>query len=193
MGVFTNNGLNLVAAAGVNPTWVAIGTGAGTLSSALTNGVMYTSIHLNAGTPANLASGQSMTLYDGTNTQTVTTSGTVTAGATSIPVTSFTASATFAINTTGIAPTPAATDLVLYNEIARVAVSANVTGASAGETLVNAYFDGTQATNLYMQVGYFGGAATSTPGSGTLMIEDIQYWSHTLNNDSATFQADSTI
>lgn len=51
-----------------------------------------------------------------------------------------------------------------------------------------------QATALYLSVGYFGGStATATPGTGTLIAEDIQYWSHTLNADSASFQLDSTL
>lgn len=199
MAVFTDNGLTLIATAletngaQVATTWVAVGTGCGTLQTALSNGTNYTALQLDLGIPANLASGQSLTITDGTNSQTVTTSGTVTAGATNIPVTSFTASSNFAAHTTGVAPTPASTDLTLYNEIVRVAALPGVAGASPGESLVSAYFDGTQATNLYMQVGYFGGTASSTLGSGTLIIEDVQYWNHTLNSDSATFQADSTI
>jgi hypothetical protein len=199
MAVFTNNGLTLIATAletngaQVAPTWVAVGTGCGTLQNALSPGTSYTSLQLDLGIPVGLASSQSLTITDGTNSQTVTTSGSVTAGATNIPVTSFTASANFAAHTTGVAPTPAVTDLTLYNEIVRVAALPGVAGASPGESLVSAYFDGTQATHLYLQVGYFGGAASSTLGSGTLMMEDVQYWNHTLNADSATFQADSVI
>jgi len=201
MAVWTNAGINLVASAVQTPGpntaigFVAVGTGCGTLASALTNGQPYTSLLLDAGLPANVAAGASLTITDGTNTQTVTVTGAgASAGATTIPVNSFNASASFAAHTTGVAPTPQATDTALYNEIVRVAATVGAAGASPGESLNSAYFDGTQPSNVYMQVGYFGGStASATPGSGTLMVEDIQFWNHTLNADSASFQADTTI
>lgn len=70
----------------------------GVLSSALTNGVAYTSLPVEALTLA-VASGTSMTLGIGTNTQTVTTSGAAAIGATSIPVTSFNANADYPART----------------------------------------------------------------------------------------------
>lgn len=200
MALWTNAGLILRATADqtngaqVAPTWVAIGTGCGTLSAALTSGVSYTSLALDAALPANLSSGQSLTITDGTHTQTVVTSGPVTAGALSIPVTSFIANANYSAHTTGVAPTPQATDLALYNEVTRAAVITGTAGATPGESLVAGYFDSTQATNIYLQVGYFGGvSASSTLNSGTLLIEDSQYWNHTVNADSAMFQADMII
>lgn len=198
--LFTNAGLTLLATAlqtngaQVAITYVAISTGCGTLASGLTNGTVYTSLPLDAALPANVAASASLVITDGTNTQTVTCNGGATAGAMSIPVNSFTASATFAAHTTGVVPTSLATDLTLYNETQRVAVSASAAGATPGESLNSGYFDGTQPTAVYMSVGYFGGStATSTLGSGTLIAKDLQYWNHTLNNDSASFQLDSTV
>jgi hypothetical protein len=201
MAVFTNAGLALIATAVQSDfqqaaiDWVGVGAGCGTLATGLTSGVAATALALNAGLPANVATGTGLTITDGTNVQTCTVAAPgASAGATSIPVTSFTPSHTFAINTTGVAPTPLATDTVLYNEVVRIAAAAGVAGANPGESLSSGYFDGTQPSNVYMTVGYFGGsAATSTPGTGTLMIADVQYWNHVLNSDSATFQADSTI
>lgn len=201
MALWTNNGIDLVATALQTPgaqaaiTYVAIGTGAGTLATPLTAGTPTSSLALNAGLPATLAAGQHLTITDGTNTDTATVAaGGAALGATSIPVTGYTPAYNFAATTTGVAPTPLDTDLTLYNEVARVAANTGVAGASSGESLNSAYLDGTQATNVYMQVGFFGGSSASgTLGSGTLMIEDIQYWNHTVNADSATFQADTII
>jgi hypothetical protein len=202
MGLWTNVGLQLVATAvqtaGANAaaSWVDIIPGCGTLASALASGTAYTSLSLNAGLPVALSAGQSLTITNGTSTQTVTTSGPASIGATSIPVNSFTANANYAINVTGVCPTPLATDTALYNgsSAIRVAATAGVAGSNPGESLSAGYFDGTQATAIYMLVGYFGGStATSTPGTGTLMIEDVQYWSHVINMDTNMYQADSTI
>lgn len=201
MGTWTNAGLTLIATAvqtaGANAaiSYVAIGTGCGTLASPITASVAVTSLALNAGLPAALAGGASLTVTDGTNTETVTVGGGgATQGATAITINSWTPAHSYVANTTGVAPTPLATDLALYNEVARVAANAGVAGANPGESLTSGYFDGTQATNLYMQVGYFGGStASSTLGSGTMIGADVQYWSHTLNADSNMFQADTTI
>ena len=200
MAIWTTNGLNLVATA-VQTTgadaaikFVALSTGCGTLGSTLSVGTAYTSLPLTGTLPANLASGQSLLLSDGTNSQTVVTNGAASAGATSIAVVGFTASAAFAASVTGIAPVPQASDVTLYNESAREIILANGAGSSAGETLASGYCDGTQPTNIYTLVGYFGGAsATSSVGTGTLMIADNQYWNHTINTDSNMFQADATI
>lgn len=200
MAVWTNAGLTLIATAVQTPgaqvamTFVALGTGAGTLASAITSGVAIASLPLDAATPAILASGQSLTVTDGVNSETVTTSGSVASGATSIPINSWTPAHSYAAHTTGVCPTPGATDTALYNETQRVAAIPGTSGATPGESLNAGYFDGTQPTAVYMQVGYFGGStATSTLGSGTLMVEDLQYWNHTLNNDSNQYQADTTI
>lgn len=200
MGTWTSAGLNLVASAVQSVgaqcaiTYVALSLGCGTLASALTSGLAYTSLPLDATLPVGLATGVSLTLTDGVNTQTVTTSANVSAGAPAIPVTSFTASHSFAAHTTGVAPTPLSSALSLYNESQRVAANVGTAGASAGESLTSGYFDGTQPTGLYLLVGYFGGStATSALGTGTLMQLDVQYWSHTLETDSNMYQSDSTV
>ena len=203
MAIITNTGLTLAATALQTPganvaiTYVDIATGCGTLAAAITSGVAVTSLALDAALPATLASGQSLTVTDGTNSETVTVAAAgATAGATSIPITSWTPAHSYVAHTTGVAPTPAASDSALYNGSAavRVAANAGVAGANPGESLNSGYFDGTQPTGTYLLVGYFGGStATATAGTGTLIAEDVQYWSHTLNSDSASFQLDSTI
>lgn len=200
MAVFCNAGLTLIATAVQSPsvnvaiTYVAIGTGAGTLSSAITASVAVTSLPLDATTPANIGSGATLTVTDGTHSETVTTSGAVSAGASAIPINSWTPANSYAAHTTGVVPTPAAADLTLYNEVVRVAATVGSAGASPGESLNTGYFDGTQATHVYMTVGYFGGStASSSANSGTMIAEDIQYWNHTVNADSSTYQLDSTI
>lgn len=200
MAIFTNAGLTLLATAvqtagaSVAVSYVALGTGCGTLASGLTSGTAYTSLPLDATLPANVGAGASLTITDGTNTQTVTCNGGASAGASSIPVNSFTAAATFAAHATGVVPTPLASDLTLYNETVRVAANAGVAGANPGESLNSGYFDGTQSTAVYLGVGYFGGStASATLGSGTLIAKDTQYWNHTVNADSATYQLDNTI
>lgn len=200
MGKITNAGLILLATAqqtpGVNAafTYVAIGTGCGTLASALVSGNTYTTLALDAGLPADLADNTALTLTDGTNTQDVTVNGAALAGATSITVDSFIASSNFPAHTTGAVPSPTAGALTLFNETARVAVSANVAGATAGESLAAGYFDGTQATAVYLEVGYFGGdTASGAADSGALIGLDTAYWDHILNTDTNMFQADSLI
>lgn len=198
--IWTTNGLNLIATAvqttGVDAAikYVALSTGCGTLGATLTVGTNYTSLPLSGTLPANLAGGQSLLLSDGTNTQTVIANGAASAGASSIAVIPFTASATFAASVTGVAPIPQSSDISLYNESVREIILANGAGASAGETLASGYCDGTQPTNIYMLVGYFGGSsATGTIGTGTLMGAGVQYWNHTLNSDSNMYQGDATI
>ena len=199
MGVWTNVGLTLAATAlqttsgNAAITYVGVGSGAGTLASAITAGVAQTALTLDAGIPVALASAQSLTVTDGTNSETVTTSGAVSPGATSIPINSWTPVNAYAAHTSGVAPTPLATDTALYNEQTRIAANTGSAGANPGESLNAAYFDGTQASGFYMQVGFFSGAATSSIGTGTLVFEDIQVWSHTLNADSNIYQADSQI
>lgn len=197
MAVWTNNGLNLAALSGVQSSiaYVGISPGCGTLASPITSGVAVTSLGLNAGLPANLAGGQSLTITDGTNSETVTVAGGgALAAATSIPINSWTPINSYAATTTGVCPTPAATDTMLYGESQRVAANPGVAGANPGESLNAGYFDSTQPTAIYLLVGYFGGAtATGTVGTGTLLIEDIQFWNHTVNTDTNMYQADSTI
>jgi len=132
---------------------------------------------------------------DGTNSETVTTSGSVTGGTTpTIPINSWTPAHSYAAHTAGVCPTPAVTDSALYNETARVAITAASAGAGVGESLNAGYCDGTQATAVYLLVGFFGGStASSSVTTGVLMGEDIVYWEHVLNADSNQYQADNTI
>lgn len=199
--IWTTVGRNLVAGAVQSAsntaamTYIALSPGCGVLASALNLGNSYTSLTLTANVPVSLAAGQTLVLTDGTNTQTVVTSGSVTGGTTTaIPVVAFVASANLAINVTGVAPQPRTNDVSLYNETLRAAAYAGGAGAAPGETLTQGYFDGTQASGVYMMVGYFGGStASSTLASGTLMVEDIQYWNHTINIDTMSYVADSTV
>ena len=198
---FTNAGITLLATAlqtpGVNAavTYVAIGTGVGTLASGLTSGNTYTSLPLAAPLPTTLAAGQALTLLDASgHTQALTASGAGnTAGVTSITVNSFTANASYAAGS-ALSTTPAATDTALYNESARVAALTGIPGGVAGESLLSAYFDPTTASGAYIEVGYYGGStATATSGTGTLIARDLQFWNHTQNADSASPALDCTI
>src|SRR5690242_4288159 len=115
MGTWTNNGLILVATAVQTPganaglSYVGISPGCGIISSAITSGTPLTSLPLDATLPANLPSGQSLTVTDGTNSETVTVAtGGVSAGASSIPINSWTPAHTYAAHVTGCCPTPSA-------------------------------------------------------------------------------------
>jgi hypothetical protein len=201
MGVFTTAGLNLIATAVQAPApnvamaYVGISSGCGTISSGISSGVGITTIGLDAGLPVALAGGAGLTVTDGTNIETVTVGGGGAAhGVTTITISSWTPLHTYVAHVTAVCPTPLAADTALYNETVRIPAAAGTPGAGAGESLTTAYFDGTQATAIYLLVGYFGGStATSTAGTGTLMGEDIQFWNHVLNSDTNMYQADNTI
>lgn len=203
MGQWTNNGLILIATAvqsqGANaaPQYVGISPGCGTISSAITASTSLTSLGLDAGIPAALSSGQQLTVTDGTNTETVTVAAAgAIQGATSIPINSWTPAHSYAAHVTGVAPTPLASDTSLYGESQRMSVSAASAGGNPGESLLLAYFDGTQPTALYLTVGLFGGAtATGTTGTGTLIANDFlsPIWSHVANSDTYMYQGDGTI
>jgi hypothetical protein len=70
-----------------------------TLTTALTSGTAYTTLAVDA-LPASLASGASVTLVSGTDTQVFTTSASVASGATSIPVNSADANFSYPVGTT---------------------------------------------------------------------------------------------
>lgn len=200
MATYTNAGAQLLATAwqsngaAVAPTYAALGTGCGTLASALTSGSPYTSLPLAAGLPAPLAVGQSLTLIDaGGDTQVVSVAAPGAAvGATSIPVASFTASATFAIGS-GVAPTPSVTDTTLFNETYRIVAPAATAGGSAGESLTRVYFDPSAPTATYLEIGYYAGTASGALGSGTLLARAAIFWAHAQNADSMTHQLDTTL
>lgn len=201
MAVITNAGLTLLATALQTPgapagvSFVGIGTGCGTLALPVTSGSGLSSLPMDVGIPANLSAGQQLTVTDGANFETVTVAGGgALANATSIPINTWIPINNYAAHTTGVVPIPQAGDLALYDEVVRVAANPGVPGANPGESLNSGYFDGTQASGIYLLVGYFGGStATSSTATGTLIAEDIQYWNHTLNADSASFQIDSTL
>lgn len=197
MGLWTNNGLTLIAtavqtpSANVAPSFVGISPGCGTIASGIPSGTPITSLPLDAVLPVNLSGSQQLTVTDGTNSETVTTSGPVTAGAASIPIASWTPVHTYVSHVTGVCPTPLVSDTALYNETQRIAVSATSAGGSAGESLIAGYFDSTPPTAIYLLVGWFGGAgATSSVGTGTIMAEDIVLWNHTNNADTFMYQGD---
>jgi hypothetical protein len=202
-GIWTTVGLNLAATAVQSASadaaisYVGLSTGCGTLGSPLSISVTYTSLTLTGTLPVTLSSGQVLVLTDGTNSQEVTCNGTQTAGASVLNVISFLATANYAASTTTLAPKPLAGDIALYNESVRVVVLSAGAAAGAGESYISGYADGTQATGVYCMVGYFGGStASSSTGTGTLMIEDAGtevYWNHTINADSNMFQADATL
>src|SRR5487761_2134909 len=201
MAVLTNGGLNLWATAlqipGANTaiTYVEVGTGLGTLSTALTSGTAYTSLILSVGLTIAVANGQSLTLIDSTgDTQVVTATGN-NIGDNNIGVSSFTANANYAIGS-GLVTTPAATDTQLNAEATayRIAATTGVAGASAGESLNTGYFDPTAPTGQFLEVGYWGSStATNVVGTGILIARDVQFWNHTNGAGSASFQLDSTL
>lgn len=195
----TQAGLTLLASALINSgvdasiSYVAIGTGAATLSSGLSSGVPIISLPVNA-LPAAIAAGQSLTIIYSTYTDTVTvTNAGAAVGATSIPINSWTPAFSYPSGS-GLVNTPAVTDTALQAEVTRAEVSAGTVGANPGETLVSGYFDPTTATGTYLEVGYYGGVnASLTPGSGILVARDLMWWQHTVNVDSYTNQLDSTV
>ena len=198
MATWTNVGISLVAtavqgaASNTNISYVGISKGCGTLASALSAGSAYTSLSLDAGLPVALSSGRALTITDGVHSQSVTTNAPAIVGATSLSVTSFVATNSYAAHTSGVAPTPLASDIALYSETVRVAAFPGSAGAAAGESLTSGYFDGSQATGVYLLVGFFAGT-NPAPGGGVLLIGDVQFWNHTVNADSNIYQADSTI
>lgn len=197
--VITNNGLQLLAATLINSSataaiaYVAIGAGTATLSGGVTSGVPVTSLAVNA-LAANVAAGQTLTIINDTNTDVVTvTSAGALAGATSIPIASWTPAFSFPAGS-GLVNTPVVTDILLQQETARVAISAATVGAGNGETLISGYFDPTTPSGTYLEVGYFGGASASgAANSGALVARDIMWWPHVVNVDSYTNQLDSTV
>lgn len=195
----TNVGLTMLAAALINGSadalvsYVAIGTGAATLFSGVTSGTPITSLSVNP-LAANIAANQPLTIIYQTHVDTVTvTAAGASAGATSIPIVSWTPAYSFPAGA-GLVNTPAVTDTALEAEAARVAVASAVAGASAGETLINGYFAPTTGAATYLEVGYFGGsAATGSAGTGTLVARDVIWWPHATLTDSFTSQLDSTV
>lgn len=218
MGNWTQNGLSAVAqiVQGLI-SYVSVGTGLGVLQTSLVSGTPYTSLTLQAGLPAALSVGQSLTVTDGTNVQLVTVASPgASIGATSIPVNSFTPTETFTAGAAAIARTPSAADTQLDNEPSgcRVPTAAASGGSNPGESLISGYFDGTQPSGPYVEVGYWGGPGvdsgppnfTPIPNGGTLFARDVVFWPHPLTDgvytingkqvqiiDTIMFQLDGTL
>lgn len=203
MAVFVNTGRVLWATALQTDSvkaavdYVDFAPGAGTLSSALVSATPYASLSLDGTLGANIAGGATLVITDGVNTDTATVAGGgASAGASSIPLTGYTAGHNFAAHSTTVTPQQSVNDIALYASVGAVRVAANpgAAGAGAGESLLSGYFDGTQPAAVYIQVGYFGGStASATPGTGTLICEDLEYWNLTAGVVSATPQVDVTL
>ena len=90
--------------------------------------------------------------------------------------------------------TPAATDTQLGAEAFRKAVTSAVAGGSNGEVIITLYLAPGDANGINVQeVGFFGGAATGTANSGTLLAHGL--WAHGVHNntESINFSLDFTV
>lgn len=93
---------------------------------------------------------------------------------------------------TGTQATPA-TATQLAAEVFRKPVASVATGANAGEGLINGYLSPQDSVGTVItEIGFYGGAATATANSGTLIFYGLYSHTHT-NTESITLQADSTI
>ena len=107
------------------------------------------------------------------------------AGATSLGI-------TYLAIGTGTQATPA-TAHGLANEVFRMAITGYANGANPGEGLISALLSPTSAAGFAIsEVGFFGGAATGTSGSGTLFFYALFSHTHT-GTESIQFTADSTV
>lgn len=184
--LITNAGLNLLrdgligAVTDTQIHYVALGTGCGVLSSGLTNGTPYTALPMAAGIPHALTAGASLTIMAGASSQVVTVSGAgAAAGATSIPVTSFTANANYPANTSSVTPTPAAADTALHNETFRKSVSAQ-SAPGTGQGLTTLYISPQDANSVIAELAWFAGAAAGpTAGSGVMIARTLYNHQHT--------------
>lgn len=184
--LIVNGGLNLLrdgllgAVTDTQIHYVAVGTGCGTLATGFTNGQTgITALAMNAGIPQPLANGLSLTLMNGASSQVVTTSASVAVGATSIPVTSFTANAAYASGATSVAPTPAATDIELHNETFRKAVTIQ-SAPGNGQALTTLYLAPLDANSVLAELGWFAGVtAGPSANSGVLIARTLYNHNHT--------------
>lgn len=193
----TNAGLNLLAAGLQGSqlpaiTFVALGTGAGSLSAGVNSGTPYTSLSVNA-LPAALNSGQSLTISYQNNTDTVTLSAPAAQNATSISINSWTPAYSFPSGSV-LVNTPSVNDTILQAEVLRIAQAAGVPGVNPGESLFTIYVSPTQSPGTtFCEVGWFGGStASSAANSGTLIARGVGYWAHT-SSDSGNIQLDTTV
>jgi hypothetical protein len=192
----TNNGLNMVRDAllgrlsNAQVLYIGVGTGLTTLSSALTASNVYTVLSV-AATATSIASGQSLTLTNGTNSQVVTASANVSAGATSIPVTSFTANFSYPATTTAVVNTPSVNDTQLQNEQFRKLYSTTLNGVAQGEGITRCYLAPQDALIQIAEFGWFASSsATSTPNSGILVARAIYSLSTGVKTNLQSIQVD---
>ena len=89
---------------------------------------------------------------------------------------------------------PAAGDHTLGAEVFRKAVSSYTNGASNGEILINMYLapGDTVGTNI-QEVGFFGGAATSSANTGVLLAHGLYAHNPKTAVESIQFQLDFTV
>lgn len=96
----------------------------------------------------------------------------------------------FAIGTGSTAP--AVTDTQLGAEVFRKQITSLTAGAAAGEALISGYLSPQDSAGTVIgEWGLFGGAATGTANSGTLIARGLYSHTHTAS-ESIQFQADST-
>lgn len=198
--LIVSSGLNLLAnglmgtATDTQIHYVAVGTGCGVLSTGLTNGQTgITALAMASGIPHALTNGQSLTIINGTSSQVVTVNGTPSAGATSIPVTSFTANANYAASTTSVVPTPAATDTQLHNEQFRKAVTQQAAGGSPGQAVTTLYLAPQDANMVLAELGWFAGSsATSSANTGAMIARTLYNHQHG-NLESINIQRQDTL
>jgi hypothetical protein len=90
---------------------------------------------------------------------------------------------------------PSASDTKLGAESYRKAVTSTTNGANPGEVLINMYLaPGDDLSDAIQEIGFFGGNATNTPNSGTLLARGL--YSHTRPAtalESIQFQLDLTV
>jgi hypothetical protein len=98
----------------------------------------------------------------------------------------------FAIGTGTFSGTPLLST-ALTTEVFRKAVTQYANGANPGEGLINCYLGPSDSVGTVItEIGLFGGAATATLNSGTLIFYAAYSHTHT-GLESIQFQFDSTI
>jgi hypothetical protein len=182
----TDAGLNLFRDAwtGTGTTiqgaYMAFGTGFTKLTAQLNNGTPYTSLAVSA-LPAAVSAGDELQLVDVNNnvaTVTVDTGGAA-PGATSVPISSFTPSQNWVVDTAVIRK-PGSGDTSLDNENFRVQLLSFVNGGNAGQS-VNTYYVAPNVGNVQIaEVAVFAGpSVTSTVGTGTMVMRAPYGHDHT--------------
>lgn len=138
-------------------TYLALGSGLANLNTGLTNGNTYTSLDVAGTLYANVTAGQSITLVYGIYSQTLTVSTNTSAGASSIPVNSFVANATYAGGlVASIISTPSASTTLLDHERLRIPFTLGTPGLATGEEDITYYFSPSQANNFIIaELGWF--------------------------------------